>query len=198
MEKVLVYEDGNINEYELNYDQLYMNICLDEYKRNFSILRNCSFYCSKEDLNECLKNIEQYYDETILFSISSSDEEVSCLQVVFTGIINPVVYNILSNKDKNFSLDNIKISAIVAWCQSLELKRNQQRLKDKKYIDDYFGYNEEINVRNNITDLFEGVSLNYIGRYNSSEEHEFSLSKRVAQFVDMFRINKNKPKQLKK
>ena len=39
MEKVLVYEDGNINEYELNYDQLYMNICLDEYKRNFSILR---------------------------------------------------------------------------------------------------------------------------------------------------------------
>lgn len=200
MKKVLVYENDKVNEYELVYDQEYMNICLEEYRKNFSLLRKgnilTSGKCSKDDVMQMII----YFNDVVSFGVSNTDTD-DYFKVNFIGAINPTVYNILKTSDGEFDLDSKKMYALLSWCEALEVISDE----NKKFlplseapIDDFFGLDEKKDTINNVCNLLDGVSLEYVGTKERISSQDLFDAKVGADFVKKFNLDFVEQKSLKK
>lgn len=200
MEKILVYEDGQVNEYDVVYNQEYMDIRLEEYRKKFSVLRKGSILTRKTCNKESIKNIIRYFDDVASYGVSIFEDE-ECFEVNFIGTINPVGYNLLRGINGEFALNNRKIHSILSWSEALEHRTE----KDKIFIqladapiNDFMGLDERKDAVKNISELLEDISLEYLGKKENATLHEVEIAKSGTKFVDKFSIAKVMPKQLKK
>lgn len=200
MEKVLVYENDRVNEYDVVYDKEYMNVLLEEYRKSFSHLRAGSILTSGSCSKDSVKNMIRYFNDVAFFSVSSTNT-LGCYEINYIGTINPVVYGLLRNSDGDFSLDNRKIHALLHWSEALEHRSE----KDKKAsvasfspVNDFLGLDERVNVVENITNLLDDVTLEYAGEKKDVTISDVEMAKVVSRFVDRFNVSKSSLKQLKK
>lgn len=200
MKKILVYEDGNVNVYEASYDQEYMNISLEEYRKKFSLLRKGKVLIKGECSSEKVKKLFPYFNEIVDFgvSIDNADDLNVCLD--FIGSIDPVVYSIFKDKDDNFCLDNLRVNAFVSWYESInqDMRRRMFPIVEEVPINDYFGYNEREKIEDNISALLDGVSLRLVETIEEPNANDIYSAKKGSVFVEKFGIDIERIKQLRK
>lgn len=200
MSRVLVYENDEVHEYEVVYDQEYMNIRLDEYRRNFSFLKKgnilVSGNCSKDDVRDMFI----YFDDVASFGITNC-HGADYFIVDFVGAINPSVYNILAGENGTFSLDDNKMSTLLSWHDAVvgcaASSQNSDSYKVKQ-VDEFFGMDEKENITANITDLLDDVSLEYVGIRELASPKDVAIAKNNNKFIEKFDISLSSPKMLKK
>ena len=197
MKTIIVYENGQVNEYELCYDQEYMDVCLEEYRRTFSLLRKGrTFVNVSESSKEYLRKIAGGIDDFVVINVSSCCDS-NYLYINYIGAINPTVYNILSSKE-GFKLDSSRIHALYAWYQAIK----DNFSKDKRDLSltnfDYYNLDEKIDLRTNISSLLSDVSLEYIGSVDTALDDDLIKARRNAIFIEEFSIRRNGVKKLKK
>jgi hypothetical protein len=193
---ILVYEDDSVVEYELHYDQEYMNICLDEYKRTFSLLRKGRCVIDKNVTDFNLKKVAGCMDEFISMKVAANDSD-SFYTVSFVGSINPTVYNIL-NGPNGFSMDNARLHALYAWYHAIKDNPNLEERDLSLASFDYYNLDEKCDLRFNISQLLSDVSLSYVGKKESALDDEIIKARRNTILLEEFGLKKESVKQLKK
>lgn len=199
MEKVLVYENDQINEYAIVFDQEYMNILLEEYRKNFSYLREGNFItvgrCSKDVVKERI----HYFNDIASFGVTSLDTDGFYL-IDYVGTINPVAYGILKNSDGNFEINYRKMHALLHWSEAVEHSAEKNRVEKPAFapVNEFLGLNERENVAKNVSELLEDVSFERIGSKVDVADKDLEEAKIGARFVERFGITRIKDKQLKK
>lgn len=196
MKTILVYEDGNVNEYELCYDQEYMDVCLEEYKKTFSLLRKGRCVIDKNASEINLKKIACCMDDFVTMKVSSDDFD-KFYTVSFVGAINPTVYNIL-NSPNGFCLDNSRIHALYAWYHAIKDNPSSDDRDLSLASFDYYNLDEKKDLQFNISYLLSDVSLAYVGKKDTSLDDDIIKARRNAIFIEEFGIKKESVKQLKK
>lgn len=196
MKTILVYEDGNVNEYELHYDQEYMDLCLEEYKRTFSLLREGRVFVDKNSSKDNLRKITGCIDEFVSIKVSgSSCDNYYCLNYI--GAINPTVYNIL-NSGEGFTLDNSRIHALYAWYQAIKDNKPDGKRDLSLASFDYYNLDEKIDLKDNISLLLSDVCLSYVGKKDTDSDDDLIKARRNSIFIEEFGIKKESVKQMKK
>ncbi len=196
MKTILVYEDSSVNEYALDYDQEYMNMCLEEYRKTFSLLRKGRCVINKNASEVNLKKIAGCMDEFVSMKVSSSDRDDDYF-VSFVGAINPTVYNILNSKE-GFKLDNSRIHALYAWYQAIKDSSSGDKRDLSLANFDYYNLDEKIDLHTNIASLLSDVSLEYVGSVDTTLDDDLIKARRNAIFIEEFDIRKTGVKKLKK
>lgn len=196
MKTILVYEEGSVNEYALSYDQEYMNMCLEEYRKTFSLLRKGKCVINKNSSEVNLKKIACCMDEFVSMKVFSSDRDDDYF-VSFVGAINPTVYNIL-NSPNGFIVDNSRIHALYAWYYAIKDNENSEERDLSLASFDYYNLDEKKDLHTNIASLFSDVSLEYVGSVDTPLDDDLIKARRNAIFVEEFSIRRNGVKRLKK
>ncbi len=200
MKKILILEDGNINAYEVDYDQEYMNVCLEEYRKKFSLLKCEKFYTDDECTRENAKNRIVCFDDVASFAVSSEDDEST--EVTIIGAFNPILYNIFSDKNGNFSLTSSKISALMSWYEAFN---NGRGIIERKYseknnaipdCDDFYNLDEKAHIEENIKDLLGDVTFKYCGPVSSCHEYDEYTAKKASDFIKTFNLPVKRSKVL--
>lgn len=199
MKKILIYEDGKIGEYEVQYDQVYMDTCLEEYKKKYSYLRNGNVFLNRECSKAYLLKYFRCFDEIISFSVLSDyDIESPYVKVDYIGSINPVVYDILCDNG-SFSIDNEKMYTLLNWCEAINYKDSSKevipRISGKK---GFSNLDEVEGVVENISELLSDVTLHKVGERDNPNEYDVFCARKGLEFVDKFGIVLLKQKELKK
>jgi len=195
VKNILVYEDGSINEYEILYDQEYMDTLIEEYKKNFSLLRRGKVFFPKDFWENELRKMVGCIDEFISLSISGSEND-ECFCIKYVGAINPTVYNILTN-DEKFIIDNTRIHSLYAWYQAI--KDNDCESRDLSLSGfDYNNIDEKADLHFNISSLLSEISLEYVRSVETDRDIDLIRANRNAFFIKEFGINKNGVKKMKR
>lgn len=200
MNKVLVYEDSKVNEYLVEYDQEYMDILFEEYRKSFSYLREGSVLSCGKCSKDAVKDVVRYFDDVVSFGVMGSEFD-RYYKLSFVGAINPVAYNLLRTDDNKFDLNNRKIYSLLHWTEALEHRSEEHKKKtvcNFAPINDFLGKDEGTDTQRNLTELFEDVTFVYFGTKENPTAGEVELSQVVSKFIDKFNITKEKPKALKK
>lgn len=201
MEKVLVLEDNQVNEYGVLFDQEYMNILLEEYRKNFSHLREGKLLTCGSCSKDTVKNVMHYFNDIVSFSVANSDTE-GFYELSYVGAINPVAYGLLRNDEGNFTLDNRKMHALVYWTEAVEHQSEKDRRKSMSFsltpINDFMGLDEQEDVVGNVSSLLEDVSLEYLGEKKDVTVNDMEIAKVGTRFVERFNVTRVMSKQLKK
>jgi hypothetical protein len=195
VQTILVYEDGNVNEYELCYDHDYMKIRLEEYKKTFSLLRKGNLLVDNSFSKETLKKVTGGIEEFVAVNMSNCDDD-GLFNLEYIVAINPTVYNILSDEN-GFILDNKRIHALYAWYHAIKSNFDKEQRDLSLASFDYYNLDDKIDLKNNISDLLADVSLTYVGEIDSNEENMIK-ARRNSIFINEFGIKKNNIKKLKK
>ena len=195
MKNILVYEDGSINEYEILYDQEYMNALIHEYKKNFSLLRKGKICCPRNFEQDELRKMLGCIDDIISLSISGCEDD-DCFCIKYVGAINPTVYNILTS-NQEFTIDNKRIHSLYAWYQAI--KDNDCESRDLSLSGfDYHNIDEKMELHFNISSLLSEISLEYVGTVDTDKDIDLIRANRNALFIKEFGVNKNSVKKMKK
>ena len=199
MEKVLVYENDQVNEYEVVFDQEYMNIILEEYRKSFSYLRQGSFITVGKCCKDVVKEKIHYFNEIVDFGVSSLDTD-GFYEIDYVGAINPVAYGILRNNDGNFDINYRKMHALLHWSEAVEHSAEKNRVERPSFapVNEFLGLNERENVAKNIGELLEDVSFECVGVKENVTDKDIEEAKIGTRFVERFSISRIKDKQLKK
>ena len=199
MEKVLVLEDGIVNEYEVDYNQEYMDLKLEEYRRSFSVLRQENLYTAGRCSMDAIKDVVVYFDDIASFTVSTDSlcGENDLVRVDLIGSINPVVYNILVDENKRFCVNNSKLAALISWYKVIEENQDSHN-NEIGSVNDFYNLNEKKNIKSNIRELFDGVSLRYVGRCDEPTKDNNYTAKCTGEFIKEFDINVEKDKKLVK
>lgn len=200
MKKILIYEDGKIGEYEVQYEQVYMDACLEEYKKKYSYLRKGNVFLNRECSKAYLLKYFRCFNEIISFSVLSDyDEESPYVKVDYVGSINPVVYDILCGEDGMFSIDNEKMYTILTWCEAINYNGSRESFIPRVSGKNGFSNLDEVEgVIDNISSLLSDVTLHKVGECVNPNEYELFCAKKGLEFVNKFGIRLNKQKELKK
>ena len=196
MKTILVYEDDSVVEYELHYDQEYMNMCLDEYRRTFSLLRKGRCIVDKNAGEFNLKKIAGCMDQFISMKVSGSDFD-DYYTVSFVGAINPTVYNILKGPN-GFSIDNSRLHALYAWYYAIKDNFECEERDLSLASFDYYNLDEKCDLKFNISELLSDVSLSYIGKKDSPLNDEEVKARKNTVLLEEFGLKTQSVKQLKK
>ena len=200
MKKILVYEDGNVNVYKPCYDQEYMNISLEEYRKYFSLLRKGKMLLQGECSCDVVKRIFPYFTDIIDFTISVDSADDSNVSLDFIGSIDPVGYSIFKDANGDFCLDNLRVNAFVAWYESIgqDMRKRMFPVVEEVPVNDYYGYNERERIEDNISTLLDGVCLRLVDKIEEPNANEIYSAKKGSVFVEKFGIEVEEIKQLKK
>ena len=199
MEKVLVYENDQVNEYLVVFEQEYMNILLEEYRKSFSFLRKGSFFtvgnCSRDEVTERVR----YFNDIPSFSVSSLDTD-GVYEINYIGAINPVAYGLLKNSDGEFEINYRKIHALLHWSEAVEHSAEKNKIERPIFVpvNEFLGLDERKDVVKNISGLLEDVSFEFAGVKENASEKDIEEAKIGTRFVERFGISRIRDKQLKK
>lgn len=196
MEKILIYENDSISEYEVCFDQEYMDTCLEEYRKTFALLRKGRVFLDKDFSNGSLRKVVGGINEFVSVNIYDCPEE-DCFCLSYVGAINPTVYNILSC-DKKFVLDTSRIHALYAWYQAIKDNAIDGKRDLLLASFDYFNLDERLSLKENISSLLSDVTLVYTGKKESERHEDLINARRNSIFVDEFGMKKEHILQLKK
>lgn len=196
MKKIFVYENDVVNVYEVNYDQEYMNISLDEYRKKFSLLRKGKVLTKGECSSDAIKTLFSYFNEIVDFGVSVDDEDEDEVSLRFIGSVNPVIYSMFVDDKGNFLLDVQRVNALVSWYESIsqDMRKRMFPPVAEAPINDFSGLNEREEMEDNIATLLDGVSLELVDKIDNPTTYELYNAKKGAVFVDKFNINVIKPK----
>lgn len=199
MEKVLVYENNQVSEYLINFDQEYMNILLEEYRKSFSFLRKGTIITAGSCCKDVVKERIHYYNDVVSFGVSSLETE-GCYEIDYIGAINPVAYGILKNNNGNFDINYRKIHALLHWAEAVEYSGDKEKREKPSFapVNEFLGLDEKENVVQNISELLEDVSLEYVGTKDEVNDKDLEEAKIGARFIERFSISRIKGKELKK
>lgn len=197
MEKVLVLNDGEgeVSEYEICYDQNYMNICLEEYRKKYSLLIKKKIVTNGSTLTSDESDSISHFDDVVGYSVVGSNADSKML-ITIIGAINPAVYNILSDGNGEFSINSAKIASLMAWYTAILSNSVEKSKYNSKIsgINDYFNMREKSHMPDGISDLLSGVSLRYIGPgKNNKKNYNRAVTNSV--FVSEFGIRLERGKK---
>lgn len=196
MKTILIYEDDHVNEYELCYDQEYMNQCLEEYRKTFSLLRKGKILLNREFSKEELKRLTGGIDEFVSIKVVGNSAE-NYYSLNYIGAIKPTVYNILNDKGE-FLFNSSRIHALYGWYRAIKDNELEKNRDLSLTAFDYYNMDERDGLKFNISFLLSDISLSYIGRKDDISDKDIIDAKRNAFFVEEFDINKDSVKKYKR
>lgn len=200
MKKVLVYENDQVNEYDVEFDQEYMDILLEEYRKSYAYLREGSVLSCGKCSKDAILNMIHYFDEVVSFGVSATDID-KYYQLSFIGAINPVAYNLLKDSDNKFDLNNRKMHSLLYWAEALEHRSEEHKKRsvcEFAPVNDFLGKDEGFDTVNNLSSLFEDITLVYSGKKENPTASEVELSQVASRFIEKFNVVKEMPKAIKK